>query len=489
MEDRRYKNLTLLHSNDMHGDFLAESVDDKLIGGVSLLSGYVNKVRREVPNTLYCIAGDMFRGSVIDSEYRGFSTIEIANMLSPDVATIGNHEIDYGISHLLLLEKCASFPIINANLYIKNNGVRLFRPYKIIEIDGMKILFIGVLTEQVMDDARKEGLVASFIDVDDAAKEIEKICDAFNATDIDFTVLLTHIGIDADRELASKLSPECGVDIIIGGHSHTFMDEPEEINNILIVQAGTGTDQIGRFDIVVDTENNCIDSYEWKAVPIDDAHCEKDERMEKLITSLKKEVDVKYLRTLAHFNKVATHPHRNMTTQLGCLVADMFKDALNVDLFILGSAMIKVKELGPVVTLEDLTRAYGSNDPLYELTVTGKQLRRMIEYFMAKEPWKEEEITYFQFSGDIKLVYSKAEHRLTTFELDGAPITDDRRIKVATLKYYWVNLEKKLGITQSELEANAAPRIVAASDRNLLDEYMSANGRFDVPDTDRFIVE
>ncbi|MBQ3901686.1 MAG: bifunctional metallophosphatase/5'-nucleotidase, partial [Clostridia bacterium] len=65
------KKLTLLHSNDMHGDFLTEELDTKLVGGVSRLSGYINQVRAEEPNTIYCIAGDMFRGSVIDSEFQG----------------------------------------------------------------------------------------------------------------------------------------------------------------------------------------------------------------------------------------------------------------------------------------------------------------------------------------------------------------------------------------------------------------------------------
>ena len=87
------KKITILHSNDLHGDFLAEQVDEKLVGGVSMLSGYIEKVRAEQPNTIYVIAGDMFRGSVIDSEYKGLSTIEIMNALAPDVVTIGNHEV------------------------------------------------------------------------------------------------------------------------------------------------------------------------------------------------------------------------------------------------------------------------------------------------------------------------------------------------------------------------------------------------------------
>ena len=87
--------LTILHSNDMHGDFLAEAKDGSEVGGVSLLSGYIKQQREENPNVLYAIAGDMFRGSVIDSEYRGFSTIELMNFLNPDIVTLGNHEVDY----------------------------------------------------------------------------------------------------------------------------------------------------------------------------------------------------------------------------------------------------------------------------------------------------------------------------------------------------------------------------------------------------------
>ena len=84
-------------------------IDQNLVGGVSLLSGYVSKVRHEEENVLYAIAGDMFRGSIIDSEFHGISTIQIMNMLAPDIVTVGNHEVDYGVAHLLFLEKCAEF--------------------------------------------------------------------------------------------------------------------------------------------------------------------------------------------------------------------------------------------------------------------------------------------------------------------------------------------------------------------------------------------
>ncbi len=103
----------------MHGDFFSEVKEGSghLIGGLGFLSGYINKVRQEEEHVIYVIAGDMVQGSLIDAEYKGVSTIEIMNYLSPDVVTLGNHELDYGLPHLLFLEKMANFPIVNANLY------------------------------------------------------------------------------------------------------------------------------------------------------------------------------------------------------------------------------------------------------------------------------------------------------------------------------------------------------------------------------------
>ena len=114
------KRFCILHSNDMHGDFLAEEGrEGSSIGGLALLSAYINKVVSEEANVLYMIAGDMVQGSLIDSEYKGISTMGIMNYLAPDVVALGNHEFDYGLAHLLFLEKVANFPIVNANLYIK----------------------------------------------------------------------------------------------------------------------------------------------------------------------------------------------------------------------------------------------------------------------------------------------------------------------------------------------------------------------------------
>ena len=128
------------------------------------------------------------------------------------------------------------------------------------------------------------------MDISEAAQEVGNICNAYNAIDIDFTVLLTHIGFEEDKKLAALLDPAWGVDVIIGGHSHTFLEEPALVNNIYIVQAGTGTDQIGRFDIMVDTDLNAIDTFTWQLIPINNDTALKDEAMEQFITQYKRKL-------------------------------------------------------------------------------------------------------------------------------------------------------------------------------------------------------
>ncbi|MEE3342670.1 MAG: bifunctional UDP-sugar hydrolase/5'-nucleotidase [Bacilli bacterium] len=485
----RYKKLTLLHSNDLHGDFISEKIDKKLIGGVSRLSGYINKVRTKEKNTIYCVAGDMFRGSIIDSEFQGISTIEIMNMISPDVVTIGNHETDYGISHLLFLEKCAKFPIINANLFIKTNNARLFNPYKIIEIDGMKILFIGIVTEEVLANAKSEGIIGTFVDVEEAACEVGHICNAYNALDIDFTVLLTHIGYEEDKKLAELLDPAWGVDVIIGGHSHTLIDKPEVINDILIVQAGMGTDQIGRFDLEIDTKNNCIHKWKWKCISINSRNCPRDEKLEEVLDKYKSNTDLKYGRIVTRLNRELTHPDRYRETELGDLFADILKDSLGVDIMLLGSGSIRKELLGPIVVLQDLMEIFPYDDAIYMISVTGKQLKDMIKYVLRDEAFEGDHTEFYQLSHDMYVEYSKKKHDFIKFTFNNQDIDNDRIYTIGLQNYHYLNIEGGFNISLKDVEKNGKSRMIATSCRDIIEEYMGDNQHLDRDGMGRLVIK
>ena len=482
------KKITLLHSNDMHGDFMAERIDDSLVGGVSMLSGYLQKVRNEETNVIYAIAGDMFRGSVIDSEFKGLSTIELMNMLQPDVVTIGNHEVDYGISHLLFLEKCANFPIINANLYLKPNHKRLFSPCHIIEMDGMKILFIGILTECTLLQCKQEDLVGEFVDVEDAVKEVEIICNSHNAIDIDFTVLLTHIGLEEDKKLAAALHPSLGVDVIIGGHSHSYLTEPVVVNGIPIVQAGTGTDQIGRFDLLVDTEHNRIHSFTWQSVPIDAAHCPSDPEIEYVINDYKTLTDHKYDRILTRFRRELTHPDRNRETELGHLFSDMLKDALGVDIFLCGSGSIRSERLGPVVTLRDLKECFPYDNIVHMIHMTGAQLKHALLHMLRDDALMGLHTEFYQLSRGLVVEYDQETRSFLRFDYEGEPVEDDRYYTVGLEHFHFKNLPESFLLTLEDVCADHEARIISTSCVQIIEEALAAGHLQDAEGSGRLTI-
>ena len=467
------KKFTILHSNDIHGDFLAEVRGEKgsLIGGLSLLSGYINKVRQEEENVIYVISGDMVQGSLIDMEYKGASTIEIMNYLAPDVVALGNHELDYGLPHLLFLEKIANFSIVNANLYIKKFNKRLMTPYLILKKAGFDILFTGILTEKVMDALKQDSLIGSFVTLEEASREVGKITNAYKNDDIDLTIILTHIGFESDKELAKLLKPEWGVDMIIGGHSHTVLKEPARVNNILITQAGVGSDQVGRFDIVVDDDTNSIVEFKWQLIPIDESLAQSDENLEKFINSFKVAVDRKYNTIICKLAKVLTHPVREIETSLGNLFADAFAASAECDLMLVGSGSIRTKELGPIVTLQDFKSCFPYDDSLNRFSVDGCKLKKIFSYFMRKDNRNGEGECY-QVNSGVKAVYDDTKCRLVSLEVKGRPVSESEVYTICMQGYHANNSATYLNITNEELIENEKHKVVSTSATEVLEEYL-----------------
>ncbi|KAF3884145.1 MULTISPECIES: bifunctional metallophosphatase/5'-nucleotidase [Nostocales] len=474
----RLKKFTILHSNDMHGDFLAEAKGEegKLIGGLSLLSGYINQVRQEEKNVLYVISGDMLQGSMIDTEFKGLSTIEIMNYLAPNAVTLGNHELDYGFPHLLFLEKMANFPIVNANLYIKKYSKRLMNPYIILNVDGFDIMFIGIVTEEVLKALKLDTSISTFVGLEDAASEIGKICNTYKNEDIDLTVLLTHIGFEEDKKLAAMLDPSWGVDIIIGGHSHTLLDQPAQVNNILITQAAVGTDQIGRFDIVVDDDTNSIVEWKWQLIPINNEVAPRDVDLENFIATYQEAVDRKYNRVIGRLTRKLTHPTREAETELGNLITDIFAQIDTLDVVFIGSASIRGTELGPLVTLGDLKKVYPYDGALYKFRLTGANLLKIFNYVLRPENRMPDESNCFQISQGVRVVYSDAEKKVVSLLINGNLVQEDKEYSICLEEYHYKNSVMSLNMTAEELGSSKA---IATSVQSVLEEYLSSHQLLD----------
>lgn len=484
------RRLTILHSNDLHGDFLPKEVDGVMTGGIARLSGYVRQARRESNDAvLYAIAGDMFRGSIIDSEYRGLSTIELVNVLAPDIATVGNHEVDYGLAHLLFLEKCAMFPIINANLFVTMNNARLFEPYRLIRAGGINVLFIGVLTDEVIATTKTEAIIGSFVDIEEAAREVGVICDNYRTRHVDLTVLLTHIGIEQDRELARLLNPDFGVNLIIGGHSHTFMEEPEVVNGIPIVQAGCGTGVIGRLDLTVGSllSSSGISELVWTLVPVNELTAPVDDIMLQTIEIYRDATDRKYKRLVTRWARQLTHPSRTQETEMGNLYADLMQDESSFDVMFFASGAIRKQELGPLIEVQDMLENTPFDGPIYMLKVTGAQLRRMVIHLMRDEAW-EGHTEFYQVSRGMRIVWRKSTHTLEELKLNGQDVTDEQEILIAIQEYHYLSFTEFFGVPVEEVAANMKPRVVAVSQNNIIEEYFSTHQNLDAHVEGRIVV-
>jgi 5'-nucleotidase / UDP-sugar diphosphatase len=474
------KKFTILHSNDMHGDFLAEvsGAKGELIGGLALLSGYINKVRDEEENVLYVIAGDMVQGSLIDAEYKGISTMEIMNYLSPDVVALGNHEFDYGLPHLLFLEKMANFPIVNANLYIKKYLRRLMQPYKIINKAGFDILFTGIITEKIMDSLSQDKLIGSFVTLEEAGSEVGKICNAYKNDDIDLTIILTHIGFDSDLKLAALLKPEWGVDMIIGGHSHTILEQPAKINNILIAQAGVGTNQIGRFDIEVDDDTNSIVNYRWQLIPINSDLCKPDQALTEYINTFKKKVDQKYATLICKLARKLTHPKREVETEVGNLIADIFAEQAESDVVLVGSGSIRVKEIGPKLSLGDLMACFPYDDSLQRFLITGKQLKTIFAHIMRTAN-RDGEGECYQVNGTIKAVFNDLTGNLDSLKIREKEVGEEQMVKICLQGFHYNNCSEYLSLSQKELQRAGEFKVVTTSAQQVLHEYLCNHQNLD----------
>lgn len=422
---------------------------------------------------MFLIAGDIVQGNLIDSEYKGISTMDMVNYLIPDAIALGNHEFDYGLSHLLFLEKVANFPIVNANLYLKPFNKRLMKPFCILKKAGLDILVTGIITEKVMDTIKGDNVLRSFVDLEEASQEVGKITNAYKGDDIDLTIILTHIGIESDIELARLLKPEWGVDIIVGGHSHTILDKPIMENGVIIVTAGEGTNQIGRLDVVIDDETNRIIDYQWQLVHIDESLVEPDRDLEKFIHTYEERVEDKYSAMISKLKFKHTHPMREVETSLGNLFADALAEMTESDIMFLASGSIRSKEIGPMVALRDMATGFPYDEPLTRYTVTGTQLRRMFGHIMRKVN-RNGEGECFQVNGNVKAIYDEGAGILRSLSVKGNEVLDNDTFRICIQPYHAKNSKAFLDISSDELNS-IKPKVVTTSAREVLEEWLRNN--------------
>jgi 5'-nucleotidase / UDP-sugar diphosphatase len=252
------------------------------------------------------------------------------------------------------------------------------------------------------------------------------------------------------------------------------MEKPEEVNGVLIVQTGGGTNQIGRFEIEVDDDTNGIASWAWRTDPIDSTTVQPDPQLEAFIAGYQDEVDEKYSKILGHLASLHTHPRREIETALGNLTADAIAERSRADVVLMGSGSIRSAELGPVVTLGTFMSCYPYDDVLLRYTLQGDTLRRAFERWMRPENRTGEGECY-QVNAGVQATWDEVSASLVSLHIGGEPVDDEAVYTVALQGFHAQSAEKFLGLSPADLTAVGEPTTVATSVQDVLRAFFEAS--------------
>ena len=253
------RHVTILHTNDVHSHiepFPSSHSRWANLGGVARRADLVAQIRSENPNTLLLDAGDIFQGTPFFNFYGGELEFKLMSKLKYDAATIGNHDFDNGIDGLLAQVPHASFQLLSANYDFSNTVMDGFvKPYSIFNLDGLKIGVYGIgieLDGLVLKKMYKE---TQYLNPYELALDSErKLKEDENC---DLIICLSHLGYNyqnperpSDTQLAQRTEH---THLIIGGHTHTFLEKPEIRTNkagnpVLVNQVGCYGIHLGRID-------------------------------------------------------------------------------------------------------------------------------------------------------------------------------------------------------------------------------------------------
>lgn len=232
------KEIVILHTNDTHSQIMpfSKNLTDTLkadkAGFVRRLN-LIKEERAKAPKMLLLDSGDFSQGSSYYTMFKGDVEVELMNLMGYDAATIGNHEFDFGMENMARIFKKAKFPIVCANYDFSGTECEgLVKPYIILKREGVKIGIFGLSPKIKGLVAEKNSRGVKYSDPVEVAQRMSKILKEDNKCDI--VICLSHVGWKSDEGFPSDdiIAPQCkGIDLFLGGHSHTYLKRPEEVKD------------------------------------------------------------------------------------------------------------------------------------------------------------------------------------------------------------------------------------------------------------------
>ena len=265
--DNGLKKITILHTNDVHSHIDPFPKNDPLNpsgGGVIARANLINLIKKDNPHTLVLDAGDVFQGTPYFNFFGGELELKLMSKMGYNASTLGNHEFDNGMEKLSKVLKHANFSFLNSNYTLKNTPLEnKIKSHEIFKINGIKIgvFGLGIELEGLVEKKLYKGI--KYLNPIEISKDVSD--DLKYNHNCDLIICLSHLGFSysKDKNIMCDLilaKQTKNIDLIIGGHTHTFLDEPVKVKNlenkdVIINQVGCFGINLGKIDFYF-SENN-----------------------------------------------------------------------------------------------------------------------------------------------------------------------------------------------------------------------------------------
>ena len=381
--------LTIYHTNDMHSRISSDDEGGESIG-LAEISAVVRNAKQSDRNTLWLDAGDTLHGMPGINISLGQNMVSVLNQSPLDAIAPGNHDYNYGVKRLQYLAKHLKADVLSANtLTLGERTDYTFKPYKIYKLDGIRVGVFGLTTpETAYKSHPKNTEGVQFLNPIDQAKLV--VADLKGKCDI--VVALMHMGLDNSSEFTSELIARSvqGIDVIIDGHSHTYLPEGLRVGDTLIAQTGCHGKALGK--VQIDINDGVITSETAQLLNKDQLYqiCPNpDIKIQKILDKINQ-------RNEKLFSTVVTHSDRELTgdrlivrcqeSELGNLCADAFKWRTNADIAICNGGDLRTSLPAGDVTRRDIMSVMPFGNTIQMAEVSGKVIKDMLEHSVFGYP-------------------------------------------------------------------------------------------------------
>ncbi|MEQ8225944.1 MAG: bifunctional UDP-sugar hydrolase/5'-nucleotidase [Candidatus Eremiobacterota bacterium] len=422
--DKSLIKLHILHINDFHGavePFMDPEISpDSETGGIASLKTLIDRERAEdIAGTMVLNAGDIAEGTMVAYISGGKVVTDVFKLIGFDAITLGNHDFAWGQDRLQYMIEDLDTPVLGANIIKTSDGNVMdgVKPYIIKEMKGVKIAVIGIDTPDIarfVDKSRREGL-----EFKDSAETVEKFLPEVKGADL--IIVLSHIGEREDEKLAAEVK---GIDVIVGGHSHTRLEHARKVGHTIIVQAASQGKYLGELELYLDSKTKKIVNYSSRLIPVIAKDITPDPAIEKLIAPYIEETEKIGSEVMGEASEDLTYGHRFMG-KLNQIHADSIWKKSGAPCGICNSRTLRGNVKAGVVTKKDLYSALPfTEEGFVTLTIKGRYIRQHIERCLS-DGATELAIP----AGSLKYSYDPSKpdgHRLISLTVEGKEMDDNR---------------------------------------------------------------